>query len=39
MLLTLTNLIGRAIVVLAALLIVVSLAEPAFAVVAVPGPS
>jgi hypothetical protein len=39
MLLTLANLIGRAIVVLAALLIVVSLAEPAFAGVgAVPGP-
>ena len=39
MLLTLTNLIGRAIVVLAALLIVVSFVEPAFAlVVAVPGP-
>ena len=39
MLLTLTNLIGRAIVVLAALLIVVSLVEPAFALaVSVPGP-
>ena len=38
MLLTLTNLLGRAIVVLAALLIVVSFVEPAFAVVAVPGP-
>ena len=38
MLLTLTNLLGRAIVVLAALLIVVSLVEPAFATPAVPGP-
>jgi hypothetical protein len=38
MLITLTNLIGRAIVVLAALLIVVSLAEPAFAGAVVPGP-
>ena len=38
MLLTLTNLLGRAIVVLAALLIVVSLVEPAFALVAVPAP-
>jgi hypothetical protein len=39
MLLTLTNLLGRAIVVLAALLIVVSLVEPAFALaVPVPGP-
>jgi len=39
MLLTLTNLLGRAIVVLAALTTVLSLVEPAFAVeVAVPGP-
>ena len=38
MLLTPTNLLGRAIVVLAALLIVVSLVEPAFAATAVPGP-
>ena len=38
MVLTLTNLLGRAIVVLAGLLIVVSLVEPAVAVVAVPGP-
>ena len=38
MLLTRTNLLGRAIVVLAALLLVVGLVEPAFALVAVPGP-
>jgi hypothetical protein len=39
MLLTFTNLLGRAIVVLAALTTVLSLVEPAFAAeVAVPGP-